>query len=209
MRGLRVRSLWLGILIMNLVAPAFAGDVEKGKAAYAICAACHGPAGLGIQAMNSPKIAGQEPWYLERQLKAFKSGLRGAAPGDMYGAQMRPMAMQLADDAAVANVVAYIGTFADAKPAATVTGDVNAGKALYATCAACHGQKAEGLAQLNGPRLTGQDDWYLVRQLQNYKKGLRGAAPGDMYGAQMRPMAGMLADDKAINDVVAYIHSLN
>ncbi len=204
-----MRIVWFAVLLMGLTAPAMAGDAAKGKAAYAICAACHGPAGAGIQAMNSPKISGQEPWYLERQLKAFKSGIRGAAPGDMYGAQMRPMAMQLADDAAIANVIAYIGTFPDVKPAATVTGDVAAGKAAYATCAACHGQKGEGVAQLNGPKLTGQDDWYLVRQLQNYKKGLRGAHPQDTFGMQMRPMATILADDKAINDVVAYIHTLN
>jgi cytochrome c oxidase subunit 2 len=202
--------VWLvGVLMLSLATPVLAGDASKGQALYAVCAACHGPAGAGNQAMNSPKIAGQEPWYLERQLKAFKSGIRGAAPGDMYGAQMRPMAMQLADDAAIADVVAYIGTFPDVRAPVTISGDANAGKALYAVCAACHGQNAEGNAALNGPRLTGQEDWYLVRQLQNYKKGLRGAHPQDMFGMQMRPMASTLVDDKAINDVVAYIETLN
>jgi cytochrome c oxidase subunit 2 len=188
---------------------AFAGDAAAGKALYQICAACHGPEGQGNQAMNSPKLAGQEDWYLVRQLKAFKDGLRGTAPGDMYGAQMRPMAAQLADDAAIANVVAYIGTFTPTKPAATVTGNVETGKGLYMTCAACHGQRAEGNAQMNAPALAGQEDWYLVRQLQAYKKGLRGANPQDVYGMQMKPMAGTLATDQAVNDVVAYIHSLN
>ncbi len=206
-----MRSLLIAVVVALscVTLPAAAGDAAKGKTLYAVCAACHGPAGAGNQAMNSPKIAGQEPWYLERQLSAFKNGVRGAAPGDMFGAQMRPMAMQLADAAAIADLVAYVGTFPVVKPAVTVQGDAAAGKALYATCAACHGQKAEGLVALNGPKLAGQDDWYLVRQLQNYKKGLRGAHPQDTYGMQMRPMASMLADDKAINNVVAYINSLN
>jgi cytochrome c oxidase subunit 2 len=159
--------------------------------------------------MNSPKLAGQEAWYLERQIKAFKEGIRGAAAGDMFGAQMAPMAKQLADDTAIANVVAYIGTFTPKKPAATVQGNVEAGKALYATCAACHGQKGEGNAQLNSPALAGQEGWYLVRQLDNYKKGLRGANPKDVYGMQMKPMAGTLTTDQAVKDVVAYIQTLN
>ena len=39
------------------------GDATKGKAAYAVCAACHGANGMGNKALNAPKIAGQEPWY--------------------------------------------------------------------------------------------------------------------------------------------------
>jgi len=201
-------------LILALVAAlgtasASAGDAAAGKALYTVCAACHGPVGEGNQAMNSPPLAGQEDWSLVRQLKAFKEGIRGGAAGDMYGAQMRPMAATLADDAAIDNVVAYIGTF-EAKPSpATVKGDAAAGKGLYATCAACHGQNGEGNVQMNAPRLAGQEDWYVVRQLDNYKKGLRGAHPKDVYGVQMKPMAGMLTSDQAVNDVAAYIHTLH
>jgi cytochrome c oxidase subunit 2 len=56
--------------------------------------------------------------------------------------------------------------------------------------------------------LAGQQDWYLVRQLQNYKSGIRGSQPKDTYGVQMKPMASMLANDAAMNDVVAYIDTL-
>ena len=45
------------------------GDAAKGKAAYAICLACHGADGMGNKALNSPSIAGLSTWYLERQLK--------------------------------------------------------------------------------------------------------------------------------------------
>jgi len=51
-------------------------------------------------------------------------------------------------------------------------------------------------------------DWYLVTQLSNFKQGIRGAHPKDMYGPQMASMAGFLADDQAASDLVAYIDTL-
>ena len=50
-----------------------AGDAAKGKGAYAVCLACHGADGMGNKALNAPQIAGQSTWYLERQLKNFKT----------------------------------------------------------------------------------------------------------------------------------------
>ena len=84
------------------------GDAVAGKAAFAVCAACHGANGEGNVAMNAPKLSGQGAWYLERQLKLFKQGARGTHEKDTFGKMMAPMAATLADDAAIANVVAYI-----------------------------------------------------------------------------------------------------
>ncbi len=187
---------------------AAAGDPAAGKSLYATCAACHGPAGQGNKALNAPKIAGQEDWYLTRQLQNYKKGIRGTHAGDTYGKQMAPMAMTLADDAAIANVVAYIGTFPDTAPAATVTGDAARGETLYKTCVACHGAKGEGNKALNAPKLTGMSDWYAVTQLKHFKSGVRGSHADDTYGKQMAPMSMTLADDQAIMDVVAYINGL-
>ena len=178
------------------------------QAAYAICGTCHGANGEGNVALNSPAIAGQESWYLTTQINNFKSGARGTHKDDMYGLQMRPMAMTLADDAAVAKVAAYVSAMSPKPMSATVTGNADAGKALYMICAACHGADGKGQKAMNGPNLTIQQDWYLVRQLQNYKSGARGADPKDVLGQQMRPMAMTLANDQAINDVVAYINTL-
>ena len=61
---------------------------------------------------------------------------------------------------------------------------------------------------MGGPRLAGQNDWYLVRQIENYKKGLRGYHASDTFGRQMAPMVATLSDDAAIRNVVAYINSL-
>ena len=47
---------------------------------------------------------------MARQLKNFKAGIRGTKSGDMFGMQMRPMVISLADDEAINNVAAYIAT---------------------------------------------------------------------------------------------------
>jgi cytochrome c oxidase subunit 2 len=95
-----------------------------------------------------------------------------------------------------------------AQTVAATAGDVEAGKALFATCTACHGAQAEGNRQLNAPKLSGQASWYLARQLRDFQHGVRGAHESDVYGKQMIPFASMLADDSAIKNVVAYIRSL-
>ena len=207
---LRFFAFILGTLLftfssLNVV---YAADVEAGKMAYAVCAVCHGANGEGNVALNSPKIAGQEPWYVRRQLELFRSGARGTAAGDIYGMQMRPMAMSIVDEAAIENLIAYVQTLPVNPPAITVEGDAVAGKVAYAVCAACHGANAEGLEQLGGPRLAGQEDWYLVRQINNFKLGRRGYHASDIFGAQMKPMVSILVDDQAINNVTAYINSL-
>ena len=91
---------------------------------------------------------------------------------------------------------------------ASATGDAESGKALYTPCAACHGADGEGNAELLAPGLAGQSESYLMRQLWDFKKDKRGAAPGDSAGAQMLPMVATLADGNAIADVAAYLASL-
>ena len=203
-----LRSVLIVVGAVSAPVVVAAGDAEAGKAAYAVCVACHGTQAEGNAAMNAPKLAGQHPWYLKRQLENYKSGARGKAPGDVYGMQMAPMAMTLPTPEAIDNVVAYITSLPAGTSPVTIEGDAAAGQVSYAVCAACHGPEADGLEALGGPRLAGQNDWYLVRQLQNYKNNLRGYDPRDTYGAQMKPMASTLADDQAIKNVVAYINSL-
>lgn len=86
--------------------------------------------------------------------------------------------------------------------------DVERGKTLYAVCATCHGPEAEGLQEMNAPALAGREEWYLKRQMQNFKSGARGSDSRDVYGLQMAPMAQLLQDDEAIADVAAYLNSL-
>jgi len=209
MKRLFVVGITLALGIMTAENASAAGDATKGKAAYAVCAACHGANGMGNKALNAPRIAGQEPWYLERQLKNFKGGIRGADPKDTYGMQMRPMALTLANDQAVSDMAAFLSSMPVSKSSeSTVKGDATAGKASYMICQTCHGPKGGGNKALNSPKLTGLQDWYIVRQLKNFKAGIRGTKSGDLFGMQMRPMAMTLANDAAINNVAAYIATL-
>jgi cytochrome c oxidase subunit 2 len=183
-------------------------NVAVGQAQYAVCAACHGAQGEGNQMLNAPSLAGQSDWYLKRQLNNFKHGLRGSNSEDSYGAQMAPMASTLADAAAVNNVVAYITSFPDSDSAATITGDIEKGEEIFTTCKSCHGEQAQGIWSMNAPRLSGVEDWYLTRQLENYKSGIRGSHPSDMYGKQMTLITGVLRSEQAVKDLVAYINTL-
>ena len=185
-----------------------AGNAAAGAARYAVCAACHGAQGEGNAALNAPKIAGQGAWYLRNALNNYKNGVRGADPGDTYGRQMAPMAATLINDAAVENVIAYIQDFPDEPAPVTIEGDAESGSELYTTCAYCHGDAGQGIRAMNAPRLAGMTDWYIVRQLQNFKDGVRGAHPSDYYGFQMGFMARILRDEQAMNDLVAYINTL-
>lgn len=183
------------------------GNAEAGKASYAVCAACHGANGEGNVALNAPRLSGQGAWYLERQMRLFREGARGTHEKDVFGKMMAPMAATLADDAAIANVAAYIATLPDAPAATTIKGDVDKGRQRYETCAACHGANGGGIAATNAPRLQGMSDWYMARQLRNFRDGVRGAHAQDLHGGQMALVAGMLVDDASIGDILAYINS--
>jgi cytochrome c oxidase subunit 2 len=183
------------------------GNAVAGRALYATCAACHGASGEGNLALNAPKLSGQGGWYLERQLKQFKQGARGTHDKDVFGKMMAPMAATLADDTAIADVVAFIASLPDAPVTTTLKGDLEAGRRSYVTCAACHGADGRGIAATNAPRLKGMSDWYMARQLSNFRTGVRGTHAQDIHGAQMALVAGMLADDAAVGDVLAYINS--
>jgi cytochrome c oxidase subunit 2 len=86
------------------------GDPKVGEALYATCSSCHGDTGAGNQDLGGPRIAGVDDWYLATELRKFRSGVRGTNPKDREGRLMRPMARGLADEDAIRNVVAYVGT---------------------------------------------------------------------------------------------------
>jgi len=190
-----------------MLAARAAPDAVAGQATFATCTACHGANGEGNETLNAPKLAGQHPWYVAKQLSNFKHGIRGGAPGETIAAQMVPFASML-DDAAVANVAAHIATLPDGPPRATLQGNAERGQGLYVTCANCHGNEGQGVWSTKAPRLANQSDWYLVRQLNNFRTGVRGRHPQDFYGAQMAALSRMLHDPQETADLVAYIGTL-
>ena len=87
------------ILAMLVLSPALnAADIAAGKARAAICAACHGTAGISPNDLW-PNLAGQKKTYLVRQIKAFRDG-------DRVDPMMAPMVRSLTDTD-VENIAAY------------------------------------------------------------------------------------------------------
>jgi cytochrome c553 len=82
-------------------------DAALGEQTYVMCLACHGPKGEGNQAVNAPPLAGLDDWYVALQIRKFRSGIRGAAPGDTIGPVMAAMSMAIQPDV-VDDVAAYV-----------------------------------------------------------------------------------------------------
>lgn len=198
----RFKTIYAGIALALVVGSASAGND------FDYCLLCHGSQANGNYGIRAPKLSGMEPWYLARQLENFATGTRGVAAEDGSGHEMGPVGLRLKNEGAIDAAVQFIGSLESKRPAPTVTGDVAHGRELYRNCVSCHGAKGEGNASLNSPALAARSDWYLVTQLSNFQKGLRGADERDTYGAQMRAIVATLPDDKAITDVVAYINTL-
>jgi len=70
-----IRNLSFAVAL-SMTGVAYAGgDAEAGKAASAVCAACHGADGNSAIPTN-PILAGQYESYLVHALKAYRSGAR-------------------------------------------------------------------------------------------------------------------------------------
>ena len=177
-------------------------DLEKGQAIVAkTCAACHGTDGNSPVAIN-PKLAGQHPEYLAKQLANFKANSARKNP------VMLGMSSTLSEED-VSNVTAY---FAAQKPkdgAAKNADSAALGRKLYrggdvakglAACASCHGATGAGLPS-QFPRLAGQHAEYTEAQLRAFRVGERANDASRM----MRGVAEKLSDTeiKAVADYAA------
>ena len=125
-----------------------------------------------------------------------KQGAEIQAPMGEFEVSMRPSRMSRLAACLMACLVSF------GARAAT-------GQQVYATCAACHGVRAEGNPGLGAPALAGQQAAYLQRQLLHFRSGLRGSHKDDTYGAQMRAASQVaLRDEKTIAAVATYIAAL-
>ncbi|MFN2329921.1 MAG: Rid family hydrolase [Chromatocurvus sp.] len=185
------------------------------------CTTCHGVGLVGNRALNAPRLAGLPGWYVRDQLRAFRQGWRGRHPGDTYGVAMWPQAAQL-DDAAVERAVDLVMSTPapDPVPVTLITsadvglddaadvGDAARGAELYQACAACHGVDGEGNEALRSPPLAGREPWYLARQIDGFRRGVRGYDAQDTGGTSMRLASIGLPDEQAVYDTVAHIARL-
>jgi cytochrome c553 len=184
-------------------APAFAaGSVEAGQLKSATCGACHGMDGNSLNP-EWPNLAGQHAGYIEKQLRAFKSGER---KNDL----MSPMAMILSDED-MADLAAYFATQkargGEAEPSKLALGERvyragNVQKGLIA-CAGCHGPKGSGNPLAGYASIQGQHAVYVANQLRAYKSGARATDPNQM----MRNVAALLSEEE-IDAVASYVQGL-
>lgn len=204
-----MRSLLLMFLIAILAAPVYAeADIVVAPEPLQYCVVCHGVELKGNALVDAPNLSVLSAEYIERQLLNYKQGLRAPqSSADLIGRGMQPMAEHL-DEAGINAAVKFVGSVPERTAEPTITGDLSHGKALYQSCATCHGVQGQGNPELNAPRLAGQNDWYLIRQLENFKSGARGAEADDIRGRQMRLSVDVLKDETAIRDVVSYINTL-
>lgn len=82
------------------------------------------------------------------------------------------------------------------------------GAELYAACAACHGDQAQGNASLGAPPIAALPEWYLLAQLTKFRIGARGAHPDDYEGLRMRPMARQLLSEAELVAVSKHVAGL-
>ena len=119
-----VQGVVFAIVLTGMQTAMAAGEPERGKQLFQVCGACHGLAGEGNSILSAPINAGQDEWYVVRQIKNFQAGIRGADPKDIFGMQMRPMAATLVDDQAIQDVAAYVTSLSPPKPPLSIEGDI-------------------------------------------------------------------------------------
>ena len=77
-RSLVPLLLW-GCCLTAGAAPAYEKDIQPFLKKH--CIACHGDKAQGNKLLNDPRLAGQEPWYVARQLKTWYGSWLASAEG--------------------------------------------------------------------------------------------------------------------------------
>lgn len=141
-----------------------------------VCAACHAANGNSVISLN-PKLAGQHPEYLLKQLKNFAEGTRANAVMSGMVANLTAEDMQ--------NLAQYFAKQPVALAKAKSNGKGSLGEKIYRggiaatqvpACASCHGANGAGIPK-QYPRLASQHADYTYQQLQAFRTGTRANAP--------------------------------
>ena len=180
-------------------------NVSGRTLALQVCSNCHGATGNSTSP-NFPNLAAQQEAYLVAQLTEFKKHSRQDPAGFEY---MWGLSHNLSDKQ-IGELAAY---FAAQKPAAQAREGkperIAAGEKIFVggvpdkkipPCSSCHGAQAQGNATF--PRLAGQHEDYLVKQLTVFQR--TNERP---EGAVMKTVAHELTRDN-IRDVAAYLQAL-
>jgi cytochrome c553 len=190
---------------------------SEGKGDATACAGCHGEKGLGMDAMEAPRLANIGQIYVIKQLDDYAAGKRNDPGG---GAAMNDVAKALNEQDRL-DVAAYLDTLeyatepSDLKALAADGGKIGTakkGKIIMTkgikpqvpACQDCHG--FSGRAQ-NVPAIHQQKYVYLVNQLNRYRDGSRGNDKAVDKAGIMRGIAKKLSDEN-IADLAAYLSTV-
>ena len=193
-------------------------SLANGQTLFKSCQTCHGKSGEGNALLKSPAIAGQYAWYIKRQLKHFRLGVRGNLEQDTAGRQMAAVSLQLGNDDEVGVLARYIAALPtaaeqklrdqDEKNSTVLSANNKNGYRYYqGKCGACHGSQGQGNERFNAPRLTGLQAYYLQEQMQHFSAGIRGKSKVDKYGRQMAMMAKTVSVEQ-LSDIIDYLVAL-
>jgi cytochrome c553 len=182
------------------------GDPARGQVIVStVCVACHGADGNSPIPVN-PKLAGQHPEYLLKQMKNFKAA-DGKQP-ERVNAIMNGM-IAAYDEGQMRDLAAYFSAQPRKGETAMNRETFELGQKLYRggdqakglpACAACHGPSGAGIpAQY--PRIAGQFAEYTEAQMKSFREGTRTNDPNKM----MRMVAIKMTDAeiKAVSDYIA------
>lgn len=187
------------LLVGFFVTSAIAHAETAAPPVYQSCITCHGSDGWGSDATRVPAIAGQQAPYLAKQLQDYRSGLRGHATGDKWGAQMSLMAKPLTDVE-----IAHLSRYLAAQrrwPGSAGSSGVPPSSATV--CLSCH-ISGDLDPSSSTPVVWGLSEDYLYRQMLAYRDGWRdGSQPGQPQSA----MAGVIDEtysEATLQELAAY-----
>lgn len=173
------------------------------------CAACHGEEAEGNRSQMAGALASMPKWYLEEQLQKFRSGQRGAHPKDAHGQKMLAVAQGL-DVAEQVKIIDYLVKVPPLAQESTLEGDVEWGKVLFnENCAMCHRYNGQGMSGFKSAPLNGQQDWYLLGQMEKFDQRVRGYHEDDASGHKMHLELDATPSREDRLALLAYINSLS
>ena len=176
----------------------------KAKTDY--CKTCHGLSGQGYRGyFPMPRLAGQQPQYLENQLRAFIERRRtNPIMANVAHALSPSMVSELAEHFRALDSKPIGGAPRQGLSTGKRIFDDGIPEANVPACSACHG--ADGKGQNEIPRLAGQLYEYTVGQLAGWSK-VRGQGSAVDTSAIMAPTAHNLTRSQ-IEAVAAYVSGL-
>ena len=82
------------------------------------------------------------------------------------------------------------------------------GQEVFETCVPCHNADGSGNPEIGAPNIAGMKEWYVERELEKFRGGVRGMQFNDLEGMRMRPMALSITTDADVEAVAHYVENL-